>query len=547
MAIESYGGQSAGLSTRAGDVTADNGATIISTDSLGSNAILTGQALQREIQTGVANGDFSLPNISAGSTINNADEALPYWTFTDSSSGIITPSIIASASTAMGNALRFSIAATTSGKSVTFTRYVPIAGNANRIYSYIAQLYRIAVSGTAGDKANVKITITLAAAANDLTALTKSTTSNYTAAAAAATLTTTAFTPDATAAYLLLTLKVETTGTISATTTIDFSEIRTVRGDSLIPITDDSNPDWQPALIQNSAGILSVIAASNAGSGGGWSNSIKIYTPIDSRGFYASEVVGASGATSGSVYAGDNGASNYLQIYSNSTPLAASYYGNIYSRGVQILGWQSDTIAGATVTPKVFIYQDTVLTDTKKITSSNATPPSITLTGATINFQQGSASGDFNFKTSAGNQILAINNASNVVLETTGGYRQITPPTTTQTTSAAIWFNTSGTTWELRRNSSSNRYKTNITDADSVVLEAAKKIRPRHYQSTIDSEGDATRLGFIAEEIDAAGLTHAVGYDADGRPETIDPTALIAALYHRVNELEERLAALESK
>ena len=169
------------------------------------------------------------------------------------------------------------------------------------------------------------------------------------------------------------------------------------------------------------------------------------------------------------------------------------------------------------------------------------------LPATSITLQQGSAAGDIIFKTSAGATILTVNNASNVVLETTGGYRQITPPTTTQTTSQAIWFNTSGTTWELRRNSSSNRYKTDITDADATVLEAAKKIKPRHYRSTIESEDSATRLGFIAEEIDAAGLTHAVGYDSDGRPETIDPTALLAALYHRVNELEERLAALESK
>jgi hypothetical protein len=546
MAMQSYGGQAAGLSTRAGDVTADNAATIISTDSLGSASVLIGQALQREVLTGVANGDWSITNTTVGSNINNGDEALPYWTFTDSSAGIITASIVASANTAAGNALRFTVAATTSGKSATFTRYVPIAGNANRIYSYIAQLYRIGVNGTAGDKANIKITMTLTSIASDFSALTKSSTNNYTAAATGATLTTTAFTPDATAAYLLLTLKVETTGVVSATTTIDISEIRTIRGDSLMPITDDSNPDWQPALIQNSAGILSVIAPSNAGSGGAWSNSIKIYTPIASRGFYASEAVAAGGSTSGSVYAGDNGASSYLQIFSDSTPLSASYYGNIYSRGVQILGWQSDTIAGATVTPKVFIYQDTVLSDTKKITSSNVTPPSITLTGATINIQQGSASGDINFKTSAGAQILAINNASNVVLETTGGYRQITPPTTTQTSSAAIWFNTAGTTWELRRNSSSNRYKTDIEDADDAVLEAAKKIRPRHYRSTIEGEDGATRLGFIAEEVEATGLTHAVGYDTEGRPETIDPTALIAALYHRVNELEERLAALEA-
>ena len=127
------------------------------------------------------------------------------------------------------------------------------------------------------------------------------------------------------------------------------------------------------------------------------------------------------------------------------------------------------------------------------------------------------------------------------------GFRATAIPTTTNTTNAAIWVLNSGTDYTLRRNTSSARYKTNIVDADAAVLEAAKKIKPRHYESTIEDEAGETRLGFIAEEVLAAGLSHAVGYDGEGQVETIDATALIAALYARVNDLEERLAALESR
>ena len=127
------------------------------------------------------------------------------------------------------------------------------------------------------------------------------------------------------------------------------------------------------------------------------------------------------------------------------------------------------------------------------------------------------------------------------------GIRVVSPDTTTQTSSAAIWVVITGTEYRLRRNTSSARYKTNIVDADDAVLDAARKVKPRHYESTIEDEGGATRLGFIAEEIHEAGLTHAVGYDSEGKPETIDATALIAALWHRVNNLEQRLKEIETK
>jgi hypothetical protein len=129
---------------------------------------------------------------------------------------------------------------------------------------------------------------------------------------------------------------------------------------------------------------------------------------------------------------------------------------------------------------------------------------------------------------------------------TTGSILNDSISTTTATANAAIWVLSSGTSYTLRRNSSSARYKTKIVDADEAVLEAARRITARHYESTIADEAGATRLGFIAEEVHDAGLTHAVGYDAEGRPETLDPTALIAALWHRVADLEARLQKLEN-
>jgi hypothetical protein len=153
----------------------------------------------------------------------------------------------------------------------------------------------------------------------------------------------------------------------------------------------------------------------------------------------------------------------------------------------------------------------------------------------------GSATRDTNLYRGAANLLETDDN-----FQVGSQLRVVAPTGTTQTSSQAIYFFVSGNgSYELRRNTSSARYKTNIVDADEVVLEAARKVKPRHYESTIEAEAGATRLGFIAEEIHEAGLTHAVGYDSDGKPETIDPVALIAALWHRVNDLEDRLKELE--
>jgi len=435
-----YGTNREGFGAFEGGVNADNGAPLLSTNSDGETALLMGAPLIREIQAGVANGDFAITPDDASATITSTNP-LPYWTFTDvSSAGAITCAIVESSTNASGNVLRWSVAGgTTAGKSATLTRYIPITGSQNREFVFVPEMtWKNAAASTAiyttigftwykADGVTTTGTGDTSPTSNTFTVLNSVVTSTIVATATSAPSLYTSAPSDA--AFMLITITVATTGTVSSGTKVaSLQEVRVASGQSDVYVAENTAPATNsPARFRQTNGVLTILPATS------------------------------------------------------------------------------------------------------------------------LTLQQGSASGDIVFKTSAGATILTVNNASNVVLETTGGYRQTTPPTTTQTTSQAIWFNTSGTTWELRRYSSSNRYKTDITDADATVLEAAKKIKPRHYRSMIESEDGATRLGFIAEEIEAAGLTHAVGYDSDGRPETIDPTALIAALYHRVNELEERLAALEAE
>jgi hypothetical protein len=119
------------------------------------------------------------------------------------------------------------------------------------------------------------------------------------------------------------------------------------------------------------------------------------------------------------------------------------------------------------------------------------------------------------------------------------------PLTSTLTTNGVRFTLISGSLFRLDRITSSARFKTDIVDAGNEVLEASRRVHARHYKSTISHENGGTRLGFIAEELMDAGLDHAVGVDEEGRPDTIDPVALIAALWKRVEDLEARLAEVE--
>ena len=127
------------------------------------------------------------------------------------------------------------------------------------------------------------------------------------------------------------------------------------------------------------------------------------------------------------------------------------------------------------------------------------------------------------------------------------------PNTTTLTTNSARWVALFDGEYALRRDSSTRRVKTNIVEADDAVLAAAKNLRAVHYEALEkDAEGNVVpsgkhTLGLIAEEIAEAGLGCAVTYDGEGLPDGYDERVIMAALLHRINDLEARLAELEAR
>lgn len=474
-----YGTNLEGFGAFVGGVNSDKGANLVATDSDGETALLFGPAALREIQAGVANGDFAIPPDDAAATITD-ENSLPYWTFTDTSSvGAITCAIVDDASSGSSNTLRWTVtAASANSLSATLTRFIPVASTRNRAFAYSPEVNTFGATNTAITtirmqaqyyKSDQATTTGTAIDSGIITFATMGTSSNWLTGTY-----TTANAAPSDAAFCLITITVATAaaGAVVAST-IDIPEVRLIRGDQTNLFAEYTSPaTYAPTLVRQVAGELQI--SPNAGTG-----NVKFGGDI-------------------TVDGGDVNLSTTHTL----KPLSVST--------MQMI--RNDTSARSALATGVLF-------------PGNQTTRSIGDNGTRITV-------------SSGLEVVGS-------LETTGSPIINTPTATTQTANQAIFVGTGPFT--LRRNSSSARYKTNIVDADEVVLEAARKIKPRHYESTIEDEAGVTRLGFIAEEVLATGLSHAVGYDAEGRVESLDTTALIAALFVRVNDLEERLAALESR
>jgi hypothetical protein len=569
--VEKFGSDQQQIATLGGGVISEDGATLLSGESLGESALLFGPAALREIKAGVANGDFAIAPADDTATITD-DNPLPYWTFTDvSSEGAITAALVADAGAASGNVLRFTVASgTLTGKSATLSRFIPIPSSSSRSFSFYAEA--TFESGTASPQSTVEMsgefyqidqaTVTGSPITSDtytfssLAGVTGITAPDLYAVAPDLT----TMTAPADAAFLKITITIATVATQSADRTVDLTEVRVTAGLPELLITDRDDPTNPPAIINASGGELNV----------------------------------------------QSGAGNYLLIAEDSF-LVASDSVSILTAGTIELQTETNVLlyapGGVDVTDDLNVDGSVNVGGTIGVFGNINIGVSDTSTVGDITFKGGNGGSIRAFSAAAGNDSIGIYNTAgsgftNLVAESffpggQGSFRlthdgnfdfndtvdvtgsitatgNITAtgtlnatgnvngnnfngtalicdgiPTTTNTTNNAVWVNNTGTNYTLRRFTSSQRYKTNIVDVDEVVIEAAKKIKPRHFTSTLPDENGATRLGFIAEEIEAAGLTHAVGYDSEGRVESLDSMALIAALFARVNDLEERLKALE--
>lgn len=88
--------------------------------------------------------------------------------------------------------------------------------------------------------------------------------------------------------------------------------------------------------------------------------------------------------------------------------------------------------------------------------------------------------------------------------------------------------------------SSSERFKHNIADFSGTI----HGLLPKSFD-LIEEPNQGRQHGFIAEQV-AEHLPEAVNHNADGQPESLNLMTLLAAAVNTINQLEERIAALEA-
>jgi hypothetical protein len=259
---EQYGTNLPGLTGYEGDVTADGGETLIGSDSDGATALLFGPAALREIQAGVANGDFASAPDEPDADIND-ENPLPYFTTEDNSGGAITARVIEDASAGSGNVLRFRIAGgTSSGNSLTIKRFVPVPGTRNRSFIFTPEVYCINATSTSNAKVVLsyqyyEIDAETATGTGDTRERTLAEIGSADTLRIASNYTRLAIPSDA--AFILVSIKVETTGTVSSQSDVSIAELRLISGGSDLYIAENSSPaTYGPARLRQVNGELTI-------------------------------------------------------------------------------------------------------------------------------------------------------------------------------------------------------------------------------------------------------------------------------------------------
>ena len=91
---------------------------------------------------------------------------------------------------------------------------------------------------------------------------------------------------------------------------------------------------------------------------------------------------------------------------------------------------------------------------------------------------------------------------------------------------------------------SSEKYKSEIAPLEMSQAKSILQIEPKTFE--YNDEPGTTRVGVIAEELDAAGLNEYVEYNDKKEPDSVQYDTLVAPLIQLVKDLTERVDNLET-
>lgn len=270
-----YGTDNQILQAVTGTLQADDGSPLMSTSSEGGTAYAIGDTLSAGIYSGIQNGNIASPPPEVGSTAPiSADNALPYFTFTDAtSSGRITAFAVEDAAQSSGFAIRFRAIGAQSGDKVYLERRIAAPSSRAQSYVYSPRASFTAATNTAGYSAFVESQYLKA----DGTTTTG-------AAATASIAGTTIFGYNSTAlelvtypaaggaiptdgASILFRTGISFSTAVAGTVTIDLVEMRLVRGTTVVPFVDQEFPGQSGAVVGQTAKVF-LIHSNSLGTAG---------------------------------------------------------------------------------------------------------------------------------------------------------------------------------------------------------------------------------------------------------------------------------------
>jgi len=510
-----YGTNLEGFGAFEGGVNADKGAPLVSTSSDGETALLFGPAALREIQAGVANGDFAIPPDAAGDTITS-DNPLPYWTWTPATG--ITAAIVADSGSGSGNVFRVTVAAGTYSSDTygVLSRIIPIATSRARDKTYVPLLSLKSVSGNSRYKTTYQY-------------LTQDGTNTGTAMSRAdagvpSTITTVApdsltnATAPADAAYLKISISVgELAGTtVAVARTTDLCEIRVNVGDVFIYLVNAPTPSAAPAVLTYTVN--------------GLDSSIPYYTTAAGTKFWDLTLTDNLQV---------NGSGNFN---SNLTTLGSiGFDGEIY--GASNLTGPNMNLAGTN--SRLWSFSNS--TGAADLAASTSTTRSgVLITKATA----GQPSTNINGTATTDAFADALRNGGIAV----------------DTTNNRAYFYSGGWKYAALTTPSDSRLKEDITEISGaldtlrqLVPVAFKWKRPEAHGRSEAVSDDGTRLGFIADQVATTDLAHWVetlGVD-EREADLVDTTEVLAVnipqnemealVVQALLDIDARLKALESR